>query len=107
MSLIFIYTTLVNIVERARGHQDRVLFRHCDGGFLSDFRALFVRPSYAFTESSLITEQSSYWEDDVDRVIRVVARRPKTESEEDLDVIDGKACGTTTPLVQMSVLLLF
>lgn len=89
LSLIFIYTTLVNVVERPEGIK------------IASFFIIAIVVSSLISRALRSTElricgvhldgrAGQLLEDDDDRIIRLVARRPKAESEADLDVIDGK-----------------
>jgi hypothetical protein len=89
MSLIFIYTTLVNIVERPEGIKIASFF--IIAMVVSSLISRALRSTELRIQGIQLDDRAvELLEDDEDRVIRVVARRPKIESEEDLDVIDGK-----------------
>lgn len=89
MSLIFIYTTLVNIVERPEGIKIASFF--IIAMVVSSLISRALRSTELRIHGIQLDDRAvELLEDDEDRVIRVVARRPKIESEEDLDVIDGK-----------------
>jgi hypothetical protein len=89
MSLIFVYTTLLNILERPEGIK------------IASFFIIAIVASSLISRAMRSTElricgvhldelADELLEDDDDRVIRLVARRPKRESEADLDIIDDK-----------------
>jgi hypothetical protein len=89
MSLIFIYTTLLNIVERPEGIKIASFF--IVAMVVSSLISRALRSTELRIHSIQLDDRAvELLEDDEDRVIRVVARRPKIESEEDLDVIDSK-----------------
>jgi hypothetical protein len=88
MSLIFIYTTILNIVERPEGIKIASFF------IIAMVVSSVISRALRSTELRIhgIQLDASAVEllrDDDDRVIRIAARRPKIENEEDLDVIDG------------------
>jgi hypothetical protein len=79
----------------SRGHQDRILLHHrC--GILSDFSgdAMTELRICGVHLEALADERQ---EDDDDRVIRLVAHRPKREREADLDIIDDKVRLASAP----------
>jgi hypothetical protein len=89
MSLIFIYTAILNIVERPEGIKIASFF------IIAMVVSSLISRALRSTELRIHEIQFDgraveLLEDDDDRVIRIVARRPKIESEEDLDVIDHK-----------------
>jgi hypothetical protein len=89
ISLIFIYTTLLNVVERPEGIKIASFF------IIAIVVSSLISRALRSTELRLLGIQLDgraveLLEDDDDRVIRVVARRPRIESEEDLDIIDRK-----------------
>jgi hypothetical protein len=89
MSLLFVYTTVLNIVERPGGIKIASFF------ILAMVISSLISRALRSTELrirgiELGASAVELLQDDDDRVIRIVARRPKIESEEDLDVIDGK-----------------
>jgi Amino acid permease len=89
MAVIFVYTTILNIVERPEGIK-----------IASCFIAVMIVSSLVSrglrsTELRICGVQldgraEELLEDDDDRVIRLVARRPNVESETDLDLVDSK-----------------
>src|SRR5581483_1354547 len=88
MSLIFIYTTFLNIVERPEGIKIASFF------IIAMVVSSLISRALRSTELRICgvhldSRAGELLEDDDDRVIRLVARRPKAESEADLDVIDG------------------
>jgi len=88
MSLIFIYTTLLNIVERPEGIKIASFF------IVTMVVSSVISRALRSTELRICGIQldgkaGELLEDDDDRVIRIVARRPKVESEGDLDLVDG------------------
>jgi hypothetical protein len=87
ISLIFIYTTLLNIFERPEGIKIASFFI-----FAIVVSSLISRAlrSTELRISGIQMDRKALelLEDDDDRVIRLVARRPRTESAEELDLID-------------------
>src|SRR5581483_1668393 len=88
MSLIFIYTTFLNIVERPEGIKIASFF------IIAMVVSSLISRALRSTELRICgvhldSRAGELLEDDDDRVIRLVARRPKAESEADLDDIDG------------------
>jgi hypothetical protein len=88
ISLAFAYTTILNVVERPEGIKIASFF------ILAMVISSLISRALRSTELrirgiELDASAVELLEDDHDRVIRIVARRPKTESKEDLDVIDG------------------
>ncbi len=87
ISLIFIYTTLLNIFERPEGIKIASFF------ILAIVVSSLISRALRSTELRILgieldAKALELLEDDDDRVIRVVARRPRSESDEELDVID-------------------
>jgi hypothetical protein len=98
MSLIFVYTTLVNIVERPEGIKIASFF------IIAMVVSSLISRALRSTEMRISGIQldggaRELLEDDDDRVIRIVARRPKVESEEDLDRADRNVryCHSLSP----------
>jgi hypothetical protein len=87
MSLIFVYTTLLNIVERPEGIKIASFFIIAIVGSSLISRAL-RSTELRISGIQLDGEARELLKDDKDRVIRIVARKPKVESEEELDLID-------------------
>jgi hypothetical protein len=87
ISLIFTYTTLLNIFERPEGIKIASFFI-----FAIVVSSLISRAlrSTELRISGIQMDRKALelLEDDDDRVIRLVARRPRTESAEELDLID-------------------
>jgi hypothetical protein len=87
ISLIFIYTTLLNIFERPEGIKIASFFI-----FAIVVSSLISRAlrSTELRISGIQMDRKALelLEDDDDRVIRLVARRPRAESAEELDIID-------------------
>jgi hypothetical protein len=89
VSLIFVYTTALNIDERPEGIKIASFFivTMLVSSLISRaFRSTELR----ITGIHLDDGAHALLGDDDDRVIRIVARRPKIESEKELDIIDGK-----------------
>jgi hypothetical protein len=89
ISLIFIYTTLLNVVERPEGIKIASFF------IIAIVVSSLISRALRSTELRILGIQLDgraleLLEDDDDRVIRVIARRPRIESEGDLDIIDRK-----------------
>lgn len=89
MALIFVYTTILNIGERPEGIK------------IASFFIMTIVVSSLISRAMRSTElriagihldgkARELLADDKDHIIRVIARRPKIESEEDLDVVDRK-----------------
>jgi hypothetical protein len=87
-ALIFIYTTLLNIVERPEGIKIASFF--IIAMVVSSVTSRALRSTeLRISGIQLDGRAEELLEDDDDRVIRVVARRPKVENEGDLDLVDG------------------
>jgi hypothetical protein len=87
-ALIFIYTTLLNIVERPEGIKIASFF--IITMVVSSVTSRALRSTeLRISGIQLDGRAEELLEDDDDRVIRVVARRPKVENEGDLDLVDG------------------
>ena len=87
IALIFIYTTLLNICERPEGIKiaSFFIFAIVVSSLISRaLRSTELRISGIQMDGKAL----ELLEDDDDRVIRLVARRPRTESAEELDLID-------------------
>jgi hypothetical protein len=89
ISLVFIYTTLLNIVERPEGIKIASFF------IMAIVVSSLVSRALRSTELRIcgihMDEKAlELLEDDDDRVIRLVARRPRIENEKELDAIDHK-----------------
>jgi hypothetical protein len=87
--LIFVYTTLLNVVERPEGIKIASFF------IVAMVVSSLVSRALRSTELRICGFQldgraCELLEDDDDRVIRVVARRPNVESEADLDLVDSR-----------------
>ncbi len=82
------YTTLLNIVERPEGIKIASFFIIAVASSLISgaMRSTELRICGVHLEAMADERQ----EDDDDRVIRLVAQRPKREREADLDIIDDK-----------------
>jgi hypothetical protein len=88
ISVIFIYTTFLNIVERPEGIKIACFF------IIAIVASSLISRALRSTELRICDVHldgtaAELLEDDDDRVIRLVAQRRKAESEADLDVIDG------------------
>jgi len=88
-ALIFIYTTLLNIFERPEGIKIASFF------ILAMVVSSLISRALRSTELricgiTLDGRAEELLEDDDDRVIRVVARRPTVKSEADLDLVDSR-----------------
>jgi len=88
ISLIFIYTTVLNIFERPEGIKIASFF------IIAIVVTSLISRALRSTELRISGIQMDskaleLLEDDDDRVIRLVARRPRSESEAELDVIDS------------------
>ncbi|MEO6829483.1 MAG: amino acid transporter, partial [Acidobacteriaceae bacterium] len=89
-SLIFIYTTILNIGERPEGIKIASFF------IMAIIVSSLVSRAMRSTElriTSIRLDDSAreLLGDDTDQVIRVLARRPRVESEEKLDRVDRRA----------------
>jgi hypothetical protein len=89
VSLIFVYTTALNIDERPEGIKIASFF------IITMLVSSLVSRALRSTElriSGIHLDDAAHalFGDDEDRVIRIIARRPKIENEEELDIIDGK-----------------
>ncbi len=89
-ALIFIYTTVLNVGERPEGIKIASFF------ILAIIVSSLVSRAMRSTELRITSIQldpaaQELLGDDKDRVIRVIARRPKVETEEELDLIDRRA----------------
>jgi hypothetical protein len=89
MVVIFVYTTILNIVERPEGIKIASCF------IVVMIVSSLVSRGLRSTELRICGIQldcraEALLEDDDDRVIRLVARRPYVESERDLDLVDSK-----------------
>ena len=87
IALVFIYTTLLNIFERPEGIKIASFF------IIAIVVSSLISRALRSTELRINGIQMDgkaleLLEDDDDRVIRLVARRPRIESEEELDLID-------------------
>jgi Amino acid permease len=90
ISLIFVYTTALNIVERPEGIKNASFFIVAIVGASLFSRAL-RSTELRISGIELDPEAHALLGDDVDRVIRVVARRPRSSrNEAELDMMDGK-----------------
>jgi hypothetical protein len=89
MSLIFIYTTVVNIGERPEGIKIASFFIVAMVGTSLISRAL-RSTELRITGVQLDAKAQELLGDDEDLVIRLIARHPKEETEEQLDVVDRK-----------------
>jgi hypothetical protein len=89
MALIFVYTTLVNIAERPEGIKIASFFIVAMVGTSLISRA-FRSTELRVTGVRLDAKARDLLADDDDLVIRLIARRPKVESEEELDLVDRK-----------------
>ena len=88
MALIFVYTTLLNVVERPEGIKIASCF------ILVMVVSSLVSRALRSTELRIYGVEfdetaKEVLGDDGDRVIRLVARRPKVETEAELDLIDS------------------
>jgi hypothetical protein len=89
MSLVFTYTTLLNIVERPEGIKIASFF--IIAMVFSSVISRALRSTELRIHGIQLDDRAvELLEDDSDQVIRLVARRPKSESEEELDLIDFK-----------------
>jgi Amino acid permease len=89
VSLIFVYTTILNVIERPEGIKIASFF------ILAMLASSLISRALRSTELRILEIDldecaKSLLEDDDDRIIRIVARRPKIENEEELDLIDTK-----------------
>jgi len=87
--LVFVYTTVLNVFERPEGIKIASFF------IIAMVVSSLVSRALRSTELRIRGIQldgraGELLEDDDDRVIRIVARRPNVEREGDLDLIDGK-----------------
>ena len=87
MSLIFVYTTLLNIGERPEGIKIASFF------ILAMIASSLTSRALRSTELrisgvDLDGEARELLQDDKDLVIRLIARKPKVENEQELDLID-------------------
>ena len=89
ISLIFVYTTLVNIGERPEGIKIASFFIIAIVGSSVLSRAL-RSTELRISGIELDGAAQELLEDDDDRVIRLVARRPKIENAGELDLVDHK-----------------
>jgi hypothetical protein len=89
MSVIFVYTTVLNVVERPEGIKIASLF--IVAIVISSLASRALRSTeLRIHEIQLDDKAAELLEDDDDRVIRIVARRPNIEDEATLDVVDRK-----------------
>ena len=89
ISLIFTYTTVLNMVERPEGIKIASFF--IVAIVVSSVISRALRSTELRIHGIHLDERAvELLEDDNDRVIRIVARRPKNESEDELDLIDSK-----------------
>lgn len=89
MSLVFVYTTILNVWERPEGIKIASFF------ILAMVVTSIVSRAMRATELRITgihldSVANELLADDTDRVIRLVARRPKAETEADLERIDRK-----------------
>ncbi|HZU30782.1 MAG TPA: amino acid permease [Candidatus Angelobacter sp.] len=89
ISLIFIYTTILNIIERPEGIKIASFF------IVITMISSLISRALRSTELRILgirldQKAVEVLGDDSDLVIRLVARKPRTESEQELDVIDRK-----------------
>jgi hypothetical protein len=89
MALIFVYTTLVNIAERPEGIKIASFFIVAMVGTSLISRAL-RSTELRITGVRLDGKARDLLADDDDLVVRLIARRPKVESEEELDLVDSR-----------------
>ncbi len=87
VSLIFVYTTLLNIGERPTGLKVASFFIIAIVGSSLLSRAL-RSTELRISGIELDVEARELLKDDDDRVFRIVARRPSFKSEEELDRVD-------------------
>jgi hypothetical protein len=87
MSLIFIYTTFLNIAERPEGIKIASFFIFAMLAMSLTSRAL-RSTELRLTGIELDAQARELLEDDDDRVVRLIARKSKVESAEDLDLAD-------------------
>jgi len=92
VSLIFVYTTLLNIGERPEGIKIASFFILAIVGSSLLSRAL-RSTELRILGVELDVEARELLKDDADQVIHIVARRPSDESEEELDLVDHKMRG--------------
>jgi hypothetical protein len=87
MSLVFVYTTVLNIAERPEGIKIASFFIVAMVGTSLISRAL---RSTELRISGIHLDEKAHelLGDDDDRVIRIIARKPKIECEEELDLVD-------------------
>jgi hypothetical protein len=89
ISVIFVYTTVLNIIERPEGIKIASLFILAI--VISSLVSRALRSTeLRIREIRLDDNAAELLEDDDDRVIRIVARRPNIEDEMTLDVVDHK-----------------
>jgi hypothetical protein len=87
ISIIFVYTTLLNIYERPEGLRIASVFILCMIATSLLSRAL-RSTELRITAVQLEPEAEALLDEDVDRVIRLIARAPRNESEAELDEVD-------------------
>jgi hypothetical protein len=87
MSLIFIYTTFLNIAERPEGIKIASFFIFAMLAMSVISRAL-RSTELRLTGIELDAQARELLEDDDDRVVRLIARKSRVESAEDLDLAD-------------------
>jgi hypothetical protein len=89
VSMIFVYTTALNIGERPEGIKIASFF--IIAIVVSSLTSRALRSTELRISGIRLDDQAhALLGDDDDRVIRIVARRSKIETEEQLDIIDGK-----------------
>ncbi len=87
ISMVFVYTTALNIFERPEGLKIASIFIGCMVGTSLLSRAL-RSTELRITSVELDDTATVLLAADSDRVIRVVARKPRAETERELDEVD-------------------
>jgi hypothetical protein len=87
ISVVFIYTTALNIAERPEGIKIASFFIVAMMGLSLASRAL-RSTELRITGIELDGEARELLKDDVDQVIRIIARKPRQETEEEMDLVD-------------------
>jgi hypothetical protein len=98
MSLIFIYTTALNIGERPEGIKIASFF--ILAMMVSSLTSRALRSTeLRISGVDLDSKARELLQDDEDMVIRLIARKPKLETEQELDQVDRKVreCHSISP----------
>ena len=87
VTLIFFYTTGLNIVERPEGLKISLIF--IGAMVLTSLVSRAIRSTeLRITDVHLTSEAEAMLAEDEDKVIRLIARKPRIETEEHLDYVD-------------------